>query len=273
MLKKLFKHEWKDTWKMLGIMNVVVLIFSFLGTLIFNEDLFLMADVNEYVALGIMFYVLFYIAAIVALSLCTGFYFYYRFYKNFYTDEGYLLHTLPVTPHQLIWSKTFVALIWQVISGGVVTFSLINFVNYMMQASGEGSFWPMLGEVFGKLFSLIEAYMIPCIIVLVLYCVIAPFFSIFLGYASISLGQCTKKHKLLTAVGIYFGITSLLQMVSSFITVPLTLWLETISLNTEEEMFMFMTLIYGVIVVIIGAAAALFYFLSYSTMKNRLNLE
>lgn len=273
MLKKLFKHEWKDSWKMVGIMNIAVLVFSFLGALIFNEDIVLLADTNEYVMLAIVFYIVFYIAAIIALSLCTGFYFYYRFFKNFYTDEGYLLHTLPVTPHQLIWSKTFVALIWQLISGLVVTFSIINFVNYVMISSGEESIWINLGELFGLLLSRIEGYTIPFYIIIILYCVIVPFFSIFLGYASISLGQCTKKHKLLAAVGIYLGITSLIQVVTSFITVTITVWLDAVSGNTVEEMFMNMTLFYGVVVLIMGAATALFYFLSYNTMKNRLNLE
>lgn len=28
----------------------------------------------------------------------------YRFYKNYMTDEGYLMFTLPVNRHQLIWA-------------------------------------------------------------------------------------------------------------------------------------------------------------------------
>ena len=35
-----------------------------------------------------------------------------RFYKNLYTDEGYLMHTLPVTPRQLLVSKLTVGSLW-----------------------------------------------------------------------------------------------------------------------------------------------------------------
>lgn len=274
MLKKLFKYEWKDSWKILGIMNIVVVVFSLLGTLIVNEKIWEAAENNEYIAIAVVFYMMFYIGAIIALSLCTGFYFYYRFYKNFYTDEGYLMHTLPVTPHQLIWSKTFVALIWQTISGFVVMFSIINFVNYCGVAEGETSIWLQLGEVLGKFWGSLEGYMVPFIIVMVIYCMIAPFFSIFLGYASISLGQCTKKHKLLAAVGIYFGITSLMQMGSSMLTVPLTMYLESfVVVKTVEEAFMYLTIVFAFLALVIAGVAALFYFLSYHTMKKRLNLE
>ena len=39
-------------------------------------------------------------------------YFAIRFYKNLYTDEGYLMHTLPVKPWMLIVSKLTIGTIW-----------------------------------------------------------------------------------------------------------------------------------------------------------------
>ena len=38
MLKKLFKYEWKDVWKPLGILNIAVLLLSAISCFTFSED-------------------------------------------------------------------------------------------------------------------------------------------------------------------------------------------------------------------------------------------
>lgn len=277
MLKKLFRHEWRDCWKTVGIINLIVLVFSFGGTLFFNKNMFEMANNNQYVAIALVLYIMLYFAAIMALALSTGFYFYYRFYKNMYTDEGYLMHTLPVNPHELIWSKAFVALLWQIISGLVMAFSIINFFDCIMRMDNlyyENSAWVEIFKGIGWFFANeMKAYMIPLAIIFIMYALIAPFFSIFMGYTAISLGQCTKKHKVMAAVGIYFGLMTLLQTVSSFASVPLTLFIDSVDVNSEQDMIMFMTLMFAVMLLIIIGATALFYFLTYHVMKNKLNLE
>lgn len=40
-----------------------------------------------------------------ASSIITLIFILMRYYKNFFTDEGYLTFTLPVTPHELLWTK------------------------------------------------------------------------------------------------------------------------------------------------------------------------
>lgn len=35
-----------------------------------------------------------------------------RFRNNLMTDEGYLMFTLPVSVHQLLWSKLLVSMLW-----------------------------------------------------------------------------------------------------------------------------------------------------------------
>ena len=116
MLKKLFVHEWKDSWRLVGIMNLIVLGLTLIGTFFLSQETWNASEKNEFVAVTIVVYMMFFIASIAALSMVVTFYFYIRFYRNLYTDQGYLMHTLPVTSHQLIWSKTFVAGIWMIIS-------------------------------------------------------------------------------------------------------------------------------------------------------------
>lgn len=47
---------------------------------------------------------------VLAVSICQ------RFYKNLLGNEGYLMHTLPVTPAMLLLSKLLVALMWTALS-------------------------------------------------------------------------------------------------------------------------------------------------------------
>ena len=107
MLKKLFVHEWKDCWRLVGLMNLIVIGLTLIGTVVMQSDTWSFASENAVIRLTMTLYVMAYIASIAALSLVTVFFFYNRFYKNLYTDQGYLMHTLPVTQHELIWSKTF----------------------------------------------------------------------------------------------------------------------------------------------------------------------
>lgn len=278
MLKKLFAHEWKDTWKIVGCMNLAVIILTIIGTLTINEDAIALIETNEYASVTFGLYIMFYFVAVMALSLTTTFYFFYRFYKNLYTDEGYLMHTLPVKSHHLVWSKTFVAIIWQFISGIVVIFSFLSFMDCMYRIDGNsaGSFWAELGvgisEVFDVLFngSGYEFEITILLIEVILMLLISPFFAIFLGYASISLGQLAKKRKLMASVGAYFGISILLQWIISFATVPFVSF--TYRIEAEQETVFFLG-IYGVICVIYAAVTAAFYFLTNHIMRNKLNLE
>ena len=57
-----------------------------------------------------------YVVAFIALIVMTIFLMVYRFYKNFFTDEGYLMNTLPVRPASLVTSKLFNSWIWIIFS-------------------------------------------------------------------------------------------------------------------------------------------------------------
>ena len=58
---------------------------------------------------------------VVATGAITALLMIYRFYKNYMTDEGYLMFTLPVNRHQLIWSKLLSALLYTAASAVAVT--------------------------------------------------------------------------------------------------------------------------------------------------------
>ena len=269
MLKKLFVHEWKDCWRLVGLMNLIVIGLTVIGAVVMQSDTWSFASENEVIRLTMGLYVMAYIASVVALSLVTIFFFYNRFYKNLYTDQGYLMHTLPVTQHELIWSKTFVALIWQLIGGFVMVASIFSFFFSMLDSEDKKSFWSDLFEGLSEIPR--NPYMIMIIILGILIAIVSMFMNIFMGYAAISIGQLFKKQKLLGAIGIYIGLYMLLQMVSSYSMV----FVNFVSVDTYSYDKMMRTILTLLVVILLVEAAATtaFYFISAHIMKNQLNLE
>ena len=274
MLKKLFRYEWHDVWKPLGIFNLVVILLSLLSYFTFSPQFMKLVEENEYAAMIMVLYNMLYFAAIMALGFATTFFMFARFYKNLYTDEGYLMHTLPVTTHELIWSKALVAIIWSVIGFVVMAFSFLMYFNSIMISEGEQNVWQALKEVFVELSQTdFPEGMGLMIVLVVLIMLVTPVYSIFFGYTAISLGQLTKKHKILAAVGIYFGINYAIQIVSSLGTVPFTEFFNKAETMSDNAV---MASVNGVLVfslILIVGLNMLFYFITNKVMKTKLNLE
>lgn len=274
MLKKLFVYEWRDVWKPLGILNLVVILLSLLSYFTFSEKFMELVGQNEYAAMVMVLYNLLYFAAIMALGFATTFFMFARFYKNLYTDEGYLMHTLPVTSSQLIWSKAFVAIIWVAIGSVVMTFSIMMYFNSIMVSQGEQNILQVLGEVLAEM-SAVEwpDGSVVMLVLCVLIMLVTPVYSILFGYTAISLGQLTKKHKILASVGIYFGLNYAVQIITSLATVPFMEFIESMDGMAENEVMTAVNGILALSLVITIGIACVFYYITNRVMKTKLNLE
>ena len=110
MLKKLLKHEIQATGRYMWIMYLVVVLLSvggFVLTKVLCRDLLALED-KPIMIFILMFAMIIWFVALCAATLMTTVMNVYRFYKNFLSDEGYLMFTLPATVHELIWSKLLV---------------------------------------------------------------------------------------------------------------------------------------------------------------------
>ncbi len=114
MLTKLLKYDLKWVYKLLIIFYILALIFSIIGralTLIENSFIF---DIISKVAMGI------------AVSMCVSIIInnftriLVRFVRNFYKDESYLTHTLPIPKKTIFLSKILTAIITLFTSVAVV---------------------------------------------------------------------------------------------------------------------------------------------------------
>lgn len=271
MLKKLFVHEWKDSWRLVGILNLIVIGLTLIGTFFLNNDTWNAMDKNEFVAMTVVIYMMFFIASVAALSMVVTFYFYIRFYRNLYTDQGYLMHTLPVTSHQLIWSKTFTALIWMMVSMLVMIGSVFGLVFAAIPGDERSDFWMEMRDAFAMMD--MDGRVIVIILLYILLMIASQLMSLFMGYASISIGQTFKKQKVLGAIGVYIGIYMLIQTVSSYLTMFITMFMDPYSVESTFDEVNFMIVFLLILLLIMGALAAGFYFVTHYIMKNKLNLE
>ncbi|MCM1160778.1 MAG: hypothetical protein NC412_06100 [Roseburia sp.] len=271
MLKKLFAHEWKDSWKLVTLFNVIVVVFTIIGIFALSNGNWIQAvEKNSWYASIYVSYFLLYYFAILALGFATTLYFLMRFYKNLYTDQGYLMHTLPVTSHQLIVSKAFVMYIWQVISGCVMIVSILLLVNSLVLGAGEENIFKLVASLdFSDLN--VTFLDVLCGLAILLILIGAQIFSIMFGYLAISLGQLSKNHKIIASIGIYVGMQTALQMLLNMIQLGFNLAVVNVDLYDVSESLVFAILL--LVAIIIFAADAGMYMGSNHIMKNKLNLE
>lgn len=197
MLVKLIKHELKATYKLIFILQVVMLV-----TAIFGRFFLTSLDKGDSPYALTVLFVLLYIMVIVVASYGTVIIYTMRFYKNLFTDEGYLMFTLPATPGQLLLSKTIVGSLWGMLDMIIVfvslylTFSTPKIIAVFIKIKSELDF-----DFSSIFFAIIGISIIGCIS------------SAIMIYFCITVGQLFSKHRILASVIAYLVLTVILQMI------------------------------------------------------------
>ena len=279
MLKKLFVHEWKDTWKLMTILNAAMLAVALIGVMVFNHnnlDKIMNTERFQFgTMMGFMSYMMVYVVGIGVLAVVSTLFFFIRFYRNLYTDQGYLMHTLPVTSNDLMLSKTLVAFIWKLISSLVVVFSIMILVASMMEG-GISELFKGIAEGLSEL-EISNGKAVLFVLTFILMTIGSMLFSVMKGYAAISIGQQISKNKVLSSIGIYIGISMAIQLITNLLTQSLVFGMGA---GIEKGLFAnweptenTILVIYLVAALLTLAASAGLYILSLSFMKNKLNLD
>lgn len=270
MVKKLFKHELEYYLRSLLPVYMVLGGIALIGRIIE----FFEADTTAYSILRGSSVTMLVIACVAALGM-TILFSVIRFYKNLFTGEGYLTLTLPVTIPQHILVKLAAALVANVATLVAIVLAICLFtvgpwlveiikaVAYIYKdiaANFEGNFGWYVVECIPLLLMLICAYTM-------------------LYYMCICIGQQAKKNRVIAAVGAYFGLYVITQIISTVVVIIVSIseviWLidDFLMSLTQQEVF---GLIHGgiwVLFVIAGGLAAIYYVVCKHIMSKRLNLE
>ena len=156
-----------------------------------------------------------YIIALIAIFIITWLYLdILRFRKNLFTDEGYLMHTLPASAAEHIFTKLTVSTVWQIIDGLLIGLSVFTmFVNKdFFRYFGE--FWNDMWSSFSYIFGVPAGVGIPVFLITALVDVIT---STLIIYMCIAIGHSFNDHKVLASIGIYMGYKFVTNILSSIV--------------------------------------------------------
>ena len=256
MLGKLLKYEFKSTARILIPLYIVAIIFSGICRVfqMISDNLKIMTTPT------IMMYV-FYVVIMVAIVITTFIIMIQRFYKNLVGDEGYLMFTLPVEPHQHILTKFLTSFTWLVASVVVAVISIFILV-----------FTPKLFDDIRQLLSLIPKDVIPSIIYSILFSIFAAISGIFMIYAAMAIGQLVTGHRVIGSVVAYFGMYVINQIIMTIGLVVYgyfsknLLFQNDVSFNAISPVFV-IALVYDIIL------CCVYVFTTHYIFKNKLNLE
>ena len=227
MFAKLLKHEWRSTREMLGILCLISLGASLLGGLTMCYLFYVSShDGGGSEALKILS-VLFMIAAMIALAVvgvAAVVVYMGRFYKSRFTDEGYLTFTLPVNTHQNLLASLVNTAIGMVLMTLVICLSGCLWMVIAF-AGVEGFYqtvWEHFPELWEKFWSLVQTHAgeIPWGVVArgMLSALTGAINSLVMLMLAVTVGSLiAKKHKILAAVAVFYGIHVLISIATAFL--------------------------------------------------------
>lgn len=209
MLGKLLKYEIKDTARIIPFLYLITIIFSALSFISKKLDLGWITITSSFllIVVGIAVVIITFVVIVI------------RFSRNLYSNEGYLMFTLPVKPQLLLVSKTVVAFSWIIISLIILTGAL--FVGMYGFGFDFNELAKNIAEFekygLGNIFCLL----IPMILLLVIYLIAQIFFSI-------TVANRPAFHGLGTAAGflVFLATYTILQVVNSVLAIFIPLSVE-----------------------------------------------
>lgn len=211
MVKKLIKYDFASFMRLILPVQLILLGIAALNRII---QLFEDSHATVYNIIFGSSMVLYVISIIVALVL-TCVVAIVRFYQGMYSNEGYLSHTLPVTPTQHIFSKLIVSMLFML--GTLFTV----FISFIIVTLGEMNIeiFKAGGFLFGKAAEATNGafiwYFIEfCVLMLIGMC--SGFLCI---YFCISVGQLASKRKILLAFGVFFGLYFIGQVIGTILII------------------------------------------------------
>lgn len=288
MLGKLIKYEWKSVYKIGCVLLLTIFAVTLLGSIMmrmpFVTDVFAATNGNGYASdqqafitlfgmtVSFVLYVLLLVGAIYGITIYLG----VHFYKTMYTDEGYLTHTLPVTPHQILISKILVGGLWQII----INVTMILSVAVLVTVFGGTIFqsthtdmsifevWEQIGEGFMELNYLLGSgafrhYIIGMILLLLT----TPFTGLMTMFGAFTLGQTSSKHKVMMGILCYVGLLFITNILKAMVQMLIAFAVQDIDGNTilvvQNDALVIVSVILGVVM----------YFVSHLIISKHLNLE
>ena len=267
MLLRLLKQDIRSTGRIMVVLYAAVLVLAAVSRLLSS---FLDETVGSVL---IMFFAraisVLFVVAVAACIVMTFVLMLIRFYKNFLTDEGYLMFTLPVTTGQLIWSKLLVAVLWVIVSAAVGI--LASFI-LTVGTDAQGIIFDIDFKTLFEGFTGGQSAVIVALIVIFLLLYVS--YTYLRVYAAMAVGQSFGSRKLLLSVVFYiaFGIAESICL--TLIARPL------LNTDTLEKLFTSNIEPFNAVLTTLGGfcgvyfvLCAIYYIVTYFFFRKKQNLQ
>ena len=270
MLRKLIKHELRATGRLMLPIYIAVLVLALFSNLsiriLESGETFVLSSLAGFVLAA--FVLALFAAAVMSLVLMIQ-----RFYKNLLTDEGYLMCTLPVSMHKIIWSKLLVSTLWYLCTGLV---SVLSLFVLAFRASLVSEVWKELRYVVSWIAKYFNFNISLLMAELAIAALLGVFFLCLLCYASMAMGQSFSNRKLLLSVVFYFVFTTALNilgtaLMGALIPISYGALFNDLVLRLGIQGMALVAVLLMILVELL--LCSFFYLLTYRRMTRRLNLQ
>ena len=265
MLRKLLKHEFRATGRVMGPLFGLLLIAAIAAR--FSVGVLLESSARFLNLLGGLFTTAF-VIAIVGVCVMSLVLMINRFRTNLLGDEGYIMFTLPASVHQQIWSKLIVSAVWFIATGLAVVAA--GFILVAQQG-----FWLEIRRGFAEIFRHLTAYYAfngtaflfeLLALIFVGCCVLCLEF-----YAAMAIGHSFAAHKVLYSVLSFLGLQFVMQLLSGGILVGTNYDILVVALPSDGVLAMHSVML--TMIVSTAVFGAVYYVITTMFLKKRLNLE
>ena len=286
MLGKLLRYDFRSMYKQFSILWPAALLAAALNRLVTwlgrNSDFFLeLGFLRGSFGLLELVPAMAYFALMVALVAVTFLYVIQRFFNGLLGDEGYLMHTLPVRPWQLIFSKllTATAACFISISVGLLSIAILDqglgFTDLFLAV------WKSLpwGASFSEATLLLQFF---------LAAVFLFWGSVTKVYAACSLGQLANRNRVLCSVVGYI-VLNIAETILLILLAYLIDWVDTFTglfswingattaflrpWSADTQVLLAFHGAAGIINLFLLGKAAVYFFLSEYLLRKKLNLQ
>jgi hypothetical protein len=266
MLGKLLKYEWKTSGKIFLGLNLYMIIITIMGIIMLSIGI---TDTGSNVFSAITSLLsAFYILSIFAISIAVFILLFYRFFKSLYTDEGYLTHTLPIQPSIIFLSKFIYGFLCTSVTSIIIMFSIL-FI--LIGASPEKDIINSMQKGLAYISSEIGISVGGFIMLMILYTIISFATGLLCFYASISLGQLFKKHKVIGSF-VWYGVFYIIGQIFSTIYL-IVMGFPSFDLSNKISANAFVNRILSTSLVFAIISCIIYWLICNYVISKKLNLE
>ena len=276
MLGKLLKQEFRATGRIMLPVFGALLILSVLANFSIRV-LDSSAGSNTALRILAVIVLIFFGFAVFGAMIVTLWLMVSRFYRNLLKDEGYLMHTLPVSVHGLVWSKLLVSLVW-FIATGLLILAIVSLTALIQSGTNLSELLAQLPS-WAEIKALLSAHGIHSgditlffteLIALILLGSIAGCLHF---YAAMAMGHMFSKDKILLSIVFFVALSFVLSLVTNLLGFRMTeLAAHTVEISSVEVLLLFTR---KLLLFSLGAAllqSALLYFATTLSLRRGLNL-